>query len=229
MAFDSTLSLKLHLLLSLVLFLPFFSTVCLSITMKFLQLNTRSLNTSHHLIKSYVSQRNIQAISLSETFELKENPLTKTFAKPISLSRPTSIYGGVAALCRRDTKFVEKPELVVQGLEAVWYETIANGTRFLVGNVYIPPSDTRALSLLDTALSNIDSNTPLLILGDLNCRHLMWEHWHTAHPPRSTAFSMGSTLLSICDNHSLVIANDGRYTRDLSEPNLHLISRYTGV
>ena len=99
----------------------------------------------------------------------------------------------------------------VQGLEAVWYETIANGTRFLVGNVYIPPSDTRALSLLDTALSKIDSSTPLLILGDLNCRHLMWEHWHLAHPPRSTAFSMGSALLSICDNHSLVIANDGRY------------------
>lgn len=185
--------------------------------MKFLQLNTRSLNTSHHLIKAYVSQRNIQAISLSETFELKENPLTKAFAPPMSLPRPTSVHGGVAALCRLDTKFVHRPELVVQGLEAVWYETMANGTKFLVGNVYIPPSDLHALYLLDTVLSKIDSSIPLLILGDFNSRHLMWEHWHTKLPPKSTAFRMGSALLGICDTHSLVIANDGRYTRDLSD------------
>jgi ribonuclease HI len=212
------------------------SLLLLLLTMsKHLQLNTRSLNTSHHLIKSYVEQRNIDALSLTETFEIKtattetfeikDNPLKNSF-KIAPLPRPGTFRGGVAALYRCDVKFWPRNDLRLDGLEATWYETIHKGTRYLVGTVYIPGGSLQALSALDRVLSKIDADMPLLLMGDFNSRHLAWEHWHRRQPPYSSAFKMGEAVLGICSEHKLTIGNDGRHTRDeagrLSAPDLTL-------
>ena len=44
----------------------------------------------------------------------------------------------------------------------------------LMGNVYIPPSDSEMSYKLDLELEN-HNNIPLLLLGDFNARHPIWD------------------------------------------------------
>ena len=44
----------------------------------------------------------------------------------------------------------------------------------LMGNVYIPPSDSEMSYKLDLELED-HNNIPLLLLGDFNARHPIWD------------------------------------------------------
>ena len=60
------------------------------------------------------------------------------FQMPIRLDRNRR-GGGVAAYFRTSVPFIERPELLVQGVEAVWAEVVLNKKRLLVGTFYIHP------------------------------------------------------------------------------------------
>ena len=76
---------------------------------------------------------------------------------------------GVATLRKNDIKsvFVNNTQ---SNLEAIWNLVETNGKQTLMGNVYIPPSDSEMLHKSDLKLEK-HNDLPLLLLGDFNVRH----------------------------------------------------------
>lgn len=193
---------------------------------RLLQLNTRSLNTSQHLIKSYAQSKNTQIITLSEIWTPKDlQPLTSSYSSNIRLRNhvtpadtsndtPAGIHGGVAIFCKHSIKSINTPTLDIKGLEACWTTTYIQGHPTIIGSIYIPPGEINNLDLLDKALGNLEQHENVLITGDLNCRHLLWERWHQHLPDRSsTSWQMGDKLLEMLDRHGYTVLNNGQYTR----------------
>ena len=77
--------------------------------------------------------------------------------------------GGVCLYIRNDVAFNPRPDLSVDGMEAVWVEILIPRSKgILVCSCYRPPSDGNFLSKLEVSLSRIDPSSELYILGDLN-------------------------------------------------------------
>ena len=77
--------------------------------------------------------------------------------------------GGVALYVRSDVAFNQRPDLSVDGLEAVWIELLIPRTKaILVCSCYRPPSDGSFLDKLEQSLAKVDPRTETFILGDLN-------------------------------------------------------------
>ena len=74
-------------------------------TMKILQLNARSLNTSSDLINDYAKARDVDIIAISETWEPKEiSPSLNSYFKP----RTNDFHGGVAIFSRKTLKMIPR-------------------------------------------------------------------------------------------------------------------------
>ena len=80
---------------------------------------------------------------------------------------------GVATLIKNDIKSVFVNN-IQSNLEAVWNLVETNGKQTLMGNVYVPPSDSEMLHKLDLELEK-HNDVPLLLLGHFNARHPIWD------------------------------------------------------
>ncbi len=187
--------------------------------MRYLQLNSRSLDTSKFLIKDYVSARNICGISLSETWGARDiSPLESLGFKPVLKDRCHDNHGGVLTFHHGSTKYIPRYDLDIQALEAVWSETRMEGSPTLVCSVYIPPNQLylrkRCLKHLSDVIKKTDHKYNLLIMGDFNARSYTWESWHTECKDRYDAsFKFGECVISMCNELGLTIQNNGQYTR----------------
>ena len=77
--------------------------------------------------------------------------------------------GGVALFIRDNIPFNTRPDLNVDGLEAVWVELLLPRSKgILVSAMYKPPNDADFLSKLDSTLSKIDPGSEMYVLGDMN-------------------------------------------------------------
>lgn len=193
--------------------------------MKILQINARSLNTSRHLINEYIKIKNIDLVAVSETWDGK---FLSNHFHPLVKPRTSNNYGGVALFCKKSLKFVPRRDLEIPNLEAVWLETRVNREVLLICSLYIPPGRDYLLKKLDRVLHGIGPLPNLLLLGDFNCRSMLWEHWHGSRPSSfsSKSWSMGRKLMDITYEHGLAVLNNGRYTREvdgtISSPDLSL-------
>ena len=85
-----------------------------------------------------------------------------------------STGGGVALYVRDTITFNLRPDLAVDGLEAVWIELLFPRTKgILVCTMYRPPMDSSFLSKMESSLSKIDPGTEFHILGDFNIDFFM--------------------------------------------------------
>ena len=191
-------------------------------------LNARSLNTSAYLIKDFVKSKSIDIMTISETWLANNLNVLKSAGYNAQIrQRQTNNYGGVAIFSSNSVKIVPRSDLEVPDLEATWAETRVGCDQFVLGSIYIPPNKIEDLEHLDSVLNKLGPNTKLLLTGDLNCRHKLWEQWH---PPTKrcygVAWRMGNRLLELCDKHNLTILNNGCVTREmnnqLSSPDLTL-------
>ena len=95
------------------------------------------------------------------------------FNLPFRCDRRDRAGGGVrvAIYVRNTIKAVERPDLLVEGLEALWIEIHINQCKLLIGGIYRPPdsNNTQWLNMehsLDQAFSGHYDN--ILVTGDFN-------------------------------------------------------------
>ena len=150
------------------------------------QLNTtENMSIIHHNIKSLrykvdllsVESIHHDIITLSETWLSKEisneGLLLPNFFPPLRRDREDA-YGGVAIYIRKNMYFKERPDLSVDGLEAVWAETRQGQDVLLVGCFYRPPSSLVPYwNLVDESIKKAMA-TPhkFIIMGDLNSDYI---------------------------------------------------------
>ena len=115
---------------------------------KYMQLNTRSINTSQQSLISYALIKYIDKILLQEIFTPNDlKPLTAIFSSNpnIRLRRDdpnnTGTHGGVAIFTKPTIKSIPNKTLDVTGLEACWNNTILQGITLITGSIYIPPGE----------------------------------------------------------------------------------------
>ena len=78
---------------------------------------------------------------------------------------------GVAILTHSKVKTVHLKEFDVDGLEAIWADVQVGKVRGVVGSVYIPPGDTKALDLLDNVIQRIlQIHHSIIVSMDANAR-----------------------------------------------------------
>ena len=83
----------------------------------------------------------------------------------------------------------------------MWNEMQIQGTKTLVGNIYITPGNENHFHKLDMELEKA-----ILLVRDFNCRNTLWDK----HVKRNT--KMGKLLEDIINHHNLFIATDADFT-----------------
>ena len=90
------------------------------------------------------------------------------------------------------------------------------GNPLTIGSIYIPPGQEDKLIELDKVLEKLTDKENILLTGNFNCRHLLWERWHEHVPGRdSIAWAMGNDLLHILNKHGYTVLNNSQYTRSM--------------
>lgn len=135
--------------------------------------NVRSLKRNIDLLSAESNQYDV--ITLSETWLTNETLDNTTkiqlpnFHPPVRLDRDDG-YGGVAIYIKCHLVCKPRPDLYVDGLEAVWVETKVNKQSLLIGSVYRSPDRLASYwDLLSEGLRKVN-NTGLkfMFLGDIN-------------------------------------------------------------
>ena len=144
-----------------------------------------NMSVIHHNIKSLrnkVDLLTVEAIHhdiimLSETWLSSNIPneglLLPNFFPPLRRDREDA-YGGVAIYVRNNMYFKDRPDLSVDGLEAVWAETRQGQDVLLIGCFYRPPSSLVSYwNLVDESIRKAMA-TPhkFIIMGDLNSDYI---------------------------------------------------------
>ena len=142
--------------------------------MKIFQFNVTSLQTSHNQLKFYQEQNDYDIIALQDTNVKDKLEIFKDWKRKFhSTFTEKKLRFGVANLIKNAIKSVFANN-IQSNLEAIWNLVEINGKQTLMGNVYIPPSDSEMLHKLDLELEK-HNDIPLLLLGDFNGRHPIWD------------------------------------------------------
>ena len=113
----------------------------ISRSMKILQANVQSLNTSKSLMEIAIQRHQPDILLLQEVWCPKETPVFRDFLPPLVKVRNDKRGGGVAIYTHRKAKCVSLGKYDSVGVEAVWAEVMVGNIRVTVGSVYIPPGE----------------------------------------------------------------------------------------
>ena len=143
----------------------------LSKGLHFLHSNTRSLIPKIPDIRLLLSRTKATVLAVSETWldsSVKDGEIAIPGFNVVRRDRNRN-GGGVALFISDSVAFNQRPDLSVDGLEAIWIELLLPQTKgILVCSVYRPPNDSNFLDKLELSLSKVDPGTELHVLGDLN-------------------------------------------------------------
>ena len=191
-------------------------------TMLILQNDLTLANTSIPLLKQCLKLDQPHVVLLQEIWhpeiELKFHGYSQ---RPIVLERKDkkngarvldkekTAGGGVAIITRKDVRCRQIKDLSVPDLEAVWAEVKFKEKKMLVGSVYIPPSDTRALKVFIKLLSKICGKYNKIVIGmDANSRNPLWDN-STIGRKTGTSYTMGEHLVDAIQENDMCIHNSG--------------------
>lgn len=192
-------------------------------TMRALQLNIQSLNTSGTYLAHFVDTKSILLAAISETNNKQDFLKFKDWKTEFKNRLDGTAHGGVALLAHPTVKMVRRRDYDVFDLEVVWAQIEINKVATNVVSVYIPPTNTTDHLL--SFIANIDyvksvSKLPILILGDLNARSYSWELFHTSSSridrSRYISFLRGEIIEQASIALNMDIHNTGSPTRFMS-------------
>ena len=174
--------------------------------------NVQSLKNKVSLLEA--ESNDFDIITLSETWLTNlistDSISIPNFHPPTRLDRPNDPHGGVAIYVRNYLYCKHRPDLHVDGLEAVWVETKLNQKSILIGSFYRPPNSLiHYWDLIGESFRKVNNTAlPFLVLGDFNTDFLNNPSVHlrniiqlnslhqlTSEPTRITATS--STCLDL--------------------------------
>ena len=113
-------------------------------------------------------------------------------------------YGGVGIIAHNKIKVVNRPELSVAGLEAIWVEVCIPGynKKCLFGSVYIHVGDIDNIRLFDETVARISQSYDSMVIGmDSNARNQLWDSSPLVYHGRSRR--MGNILSDVVSKHNL--------------------------
>lgn len=140
--------------------------------LRVMHINTQSIRGKIDLIEAESSKFDI--ITVSESWlspSDNNNSINLTgFHPPIRRDRPYDPHGGVAIYVRNMLYCKPRPDLQLQGLEAVWIQTKLDQDHLLIGSYYRPPnSPAQYWSLIKDSIQKVnDTGSKFIILGDFN-------------------------------------------------------------
>jgi len=161
-----------------------------------------------------VQRLNIDVILLQEIWHPDEGTINiRNYTQKFLKVRQNKEGGGVAVITHKKVKAVQLKEYDTDDLEAVWVDIMLDKVRTVIGSVYIPPGDTRALDKLESVIGRIlQSHHHLLIGMDANSRNTLWDDTCIGLSNHQKSVKMGSRLEEIINNYSLQIHNSGAAT-----------------
>ena len=137
----------------------------------FIHANVRSLLPKLPEVHLFLSRTKAAVFAASETWldsTVNDGEVEITGFNVVRRDRNRN-GGGVALYIRDSIAFNLRPDLAVDGLEAVWIELLLPRTKgILVCSIYRPPADNGFLEKLESSLSKVDPGSEIHILGDFN-------------------------------------------------------------
>ena len=115
-------------------------------------------------------------------------------------------------MVHKTVKMVHLKESEVDGLEAILAEVMVGKVRCVVGSVYIPPGDIKAIEVLDNVDNILKVHHCVLTSMDANARNSLWNDSCIGLSQYAVSCNMGQRLEEIIFKHSLHILNDGKPT-----------------
>ncbi|XP_055523761.1 probable RNA-directed DNA polymerase from transposon BS isoform X3 [Wyeomyia smithii] len=179
-------------------------------TLNISQLNIHSLRplTKRESIKTYLTTKNIHIFLLQEIW-IKENEKYKFLNYAFLKNCRTDGFGraGILVHSTLQAEEIKIPNVNLE-LVAVKIKNIKKPTIFI--SLYIPPDST--LGEIKTPLENLinyihNSNVPIMLGGDFNAHHPLWDK-NSKKPD-----GRGELLSDLLENNDIVFLNTGVPTR----------------
>ena len=147
-----------------------------------IHLNARSIKNKIDLTEAEANQFDIITVSETWLSQIDMNTLIHltNFHPPIRHDWPNDPHGGVAIYVKNNLFCKMRPDLQVNGLEAVWVETKINQESLLVGSFYCPPnSRANYWELISDSIRKANNCVvKFIILGDFNTDFFNNPSWH---------------------------------------------------
>jgi hypothetical protein len=150
-----------------------------STSVSFIHLNIQSLVPKLDLI--YAEYDHFNIMSFTETWLKGDNSDDSiellNFQKPFRRDRgPEKNGGGVVVYIKENIYAYRRPDLEVNGIEAIWIQIKINGNKVLYGTFYVPPkSNTDSWNKVENSIEsavNDDSIDYVIVTGDFNDNQL---------------------------------------------------------
>jgi hypothetical protein len=132
-------------------------------------LNVQSLRTKLELVAVELGQFDILTVSETWLDQSISTPDIKlpNYQDPIRLDRNRQ-GGGVAMYFKQSIPFLQRTDLIVNDVEAVWAEIHLNSKKVLIGCFYLHPRFTDWNSVEYSIEQALESCSNLILLGDFN-------------------------------------------------------------
>ena len=179
-------------------------------TMRILQANVRSLNTTKDLLELTSLVHRADLMLLQEIWSAKGSLQLRDFMTPLVKLRDSKGGGGVAIFARKSVKMVSLSQYDCNDVEAVWAEVMVGHVRCVVGSVYIPLGAIHTLKAFGQQLAKICHENDMVVLAmDANARNKLWDEEVGSG---GTNKKMGDLLHDILRENDMEVLNDGTHT-----------------
>lgn len=173
---------------------------------KILQINIKSININKPLIEHYINKHQIEIILLQETWLKAEEKIDISGFNSFNHNRKNG-YGGVSILTHK--KFLTKSYNLntFKPIEAIETQICNNNQNFTFTSIYIPPNTNNNVikKHLEKLLNKYDNVNNVIIGGDINAHHYMWNNFNKID-------ERGSIIADIINNSKFHLLNDGNPT-----------------
>ena len=160
------------------------------------------------MVETVCNKQQIRVLGLSEIWH-PDNSIKDNVKKAwnwIATERKGERGGGAALMISKSQKIFERKDLYDVNVEAVWCNVYTKEVNFLVGSIYIPPNNSKALKSLMKVIERIVLQPlPVILIGDFNAHHPYWND--------NTSNKLGNELFEFLSDKDLTPMNNDSPTR----------------
>uniref|UniRef100_A0A7G3ATE3 Putative rna-directed dna polymerase from transposon bs n=1 Tax=Lutzomyia longipalpis TaxID=7200 RepID=A0A7G3ATE3_LUTLO len=181
--------------------------------MKITQINIRSLKSNKSLLEQYINENKIECALLSEIWTNKKSKINIAGFRKHLHSRENG-YGGVGILINNKIISKSKVRSDLEPLEVIEVQIKKENKDYILISIYIPPQ-TRNKDIkekLGKLLNELVNKNNVILGGDFNARHDMWEN-------NSINNGRGVLIAELISLSNLICINDGQHTHYSSHRN----------
>ena len=165
------------------------------------QANVRSLRPRIAEIGRFLVKNRVDVLAVQESWLEGDETVTIPGYYWVGRGRTARQGGGTGFLVSEQVVVKPREDLERKGLEATWLEVKRGGkvrTQLLLGSIYIPPREWRAIDILEDVVEGLKGNVALL--GDFNAHSTVWGAAETDTAGRHLEQVLLTGGLSVCND-----------------------------